>query len=146
MVAIWSGMTLSERGRQVNKSMRNQELGSYSLFAGVRVKIPEDSIVASEKLTRYLLVPRARNDKSKYLARAGFTLENPEALLKAIRFLSGTAEAVQAKTTEYGTFYRVHGELAGVNGVNISVIAVWLKRKVDGQFQFITLVPREGGA
>ena len=110
------------------------------------MKIPEDSIIAFEKLTRYLLVARVRNDKSKYLARAGFTLENPEALLKAIRFLSGTAEAVQERTTEYGTFYRVQGELDGVNGVNISVIAVWLERKADGQFQFITLVPGEGGS
>ena len=105
------------------------------------MKIPDDSIIPFEKLSRYLLVARVRNDKSKYLAQAGFTNKNPEALLEAIRFLCGTVEAVGQKTSEYGTFYRVEGELLGVNGVNIPVIAVWLERKTDRKFQFITLVP-----
>jgi hypothetical protein len=34
------------------------------------VKLPEDSHNAPEKLTRYLLVPQARGDKSAYLAKA----------------------------------------------------------------------------
>ena len=105
------------------------------------MKIPDDSIIPFEKLTRYLLVAKVRNDKSKYLAQAGFTQENPEALLKAIRSLTGETEAEQERTTEYGTLYLVKGELIGVNGVRISVITIWLARKADGKFQFITLVP-----
>ena len=105
------------------------------------MKIPDDSIIPSEKLTRYLLVAKVRNDKSKYLAQAGFTQENPEALLKAIRSLTGEIEAEQERTTEYGTLYLVKGELIGVNGVRISVITIWLERKADGKFQFITLIP-----
>ena len=95
----------------------------------MNVKIPHDSIVPFEKLTHYLLVAKVRNDKSKYLAQAGFTQENPETLREAIRFLTRTAEAAPEKTTEYGTFYHVAGDLIGINGVNISVIAVWLERK-----------------
>jgi len=32
------------------------------------------------KLTRYLLVPLARGDKSAFLARAGYTADNPDCL------------------------------------------------------------------
>jgi biopolymer transport protein ExbD len=109
--------------------------------AGLNVKIPDDSIIPLEKLTRYLLVVKVRNDKSKYLAQAGFTQENPEELLEAIRSLTGAVEAEQEKTTDYGTFYVVKGELVGVNGVRISVITIWPDRKADGKFQFITLIP-----
>ncbi|MBD2204797.1 hypothetical protein H6G33_13520 [Calothrix sp. FACHB-1219] len=39
------------------------------------MKIPPDAIIADEKITRYLLVPREQDDKSKFLAQAGFTLK-----------------------------------------------------------------------
>lgn len=107
------------------------------------MKIPDDAIIPDGKLTRYLLVHKARNDKSKFLAQAGFTQQNPEALLTAIRSLTEVAEAVEDRTSEYGVFYRIEGELIGVNGVRLSVTTIWLQRKVDGKFQFITLVPRK---
>ena len=34
--------------------------------------IPSDAIIADEKITHYLLVPREQDDKSKFLAQAGF--------------------------------------------------------------------------
>ena len=46
-----------------------------------RMKLPADAIIAPEKLTRYLLVRHARGDKSAFLARAGYTLENADQLL-----------------------------------------------------------------
>ncbi len=107
------------------------------------MKIPDDAIISDDKLTRYLLVYKARNDKAKFLAQAGFTQQNPEALLAAIRSLTEMIEAVEDRTDEYGTFYRVEGELIGANGVNLSVTTIWLRRKVDGTFQFVTLVPRK---
>ena len=48
------------------------------------MKIPGNLIIPEEKLTRYLLVPRIKDDKSKFLAQAGFTQNNPEDLLTAI--------------------------------------------------------------
>lgn len=107
------------------------------------MNIPADAIIAIEKLTRYLLIGKSRNDKSKYLERAGFTQENPEALLKAIRSLTNAVGAEEDRTSEYGIFYRVSGKLMGPNGVSISVVTVWLQRKTDGRFHFITLVPAE---
>jgi len=40
------------------------------------VKLPSNTIIATDKFTRYLLVPQARGDKSAFLAGAGYTLEN----------------------------------------------------------------------
>jgi hypothetical protein len=42
------------------------------------VKIQDTAIIPEEKITRYLLVPRIKDDKSKFLAQAGFTQDNPE--------------------------------------------------------------------
>ena len=50
-----------------------------------RMKLPADAIIAPEKLTRYLLVRQARGDKSAFLARAGYTLENADQLLGDLR-------------------------------------------------------------
>ena len=49
------------------------------------MKIPPDAVIPEEKLTGYLLVPREYDDKSKFLSQAGFTLEDPEKLIEAIR-------------------------------------------------------------
>lgn len=100
-------------------------------------------IIPDDKLTRYLLLYKARNDKSKFLAQAGFTQENPEALRGAIRSLAESVEAVEDITNEYGTFYRVEGELIGINSMNLSVITIWLQRQNDAKFQFVTLKPRK---
>ena len=50
--------------------------------------IPDDAVVPPEKLTRYRLVPRPWDDKSKFLARVGFTAENPDDLMAELRRLA----------------------------------------------------------
>lgn len=105
------------------------------------MRIPEDAIISDDKITRYLLVLKARNDKSKFLEQAEFTLKNPEALVVAIRLLVATGKAVEDRSTEYGVFYQVTGELIGVNGVTLWVVTLWLQRQIDRKFQFVTLKP-----
>jgi hypothetical protein len=107
------------------------------------VKIPEDLIIPDAKITRYLLVQKARNDKSKFLAQAGFTEENAETLKAAIQMQAVATEAVEDRSNEYGTFYQVEGDLMGVNGVRLPVVTIWLQRQIDGKFQFVTLNPRK---
>ncbi|WP_066377945.1 DUF6883 domain-containing protein [Anabaena sp. CA = ATCC 33047] len=107
------------------------------------MKIPENIIIPEEKITRYLLVPRIKDDKSKFLAQAGFTQTNPEELLTAIWQLATTHEVVEDITNEYGTFYTIEGNLQGVNGQNLAVITVWLQSKHGGNFRFITLKPKK---
>lgn len=107
------------------------------------MKLPENVIIPDAKITQYLLVFREQDDKSKFLAKGGFNLNNSEQLKSAIYQLIKTNEAIEDFTNEYGTFYQVTGELIGVNGQNLLVITIWLKRKVDNQIQFITLKPKK---
>jgi hypothetical protein len=107
------------------------------------VRVPEDLIIPDAKITHYLLVQKARNDKSKFLAQAGFTQENPETLKAAIQNQAIATEAIEERSNEYGIFYQVEGELVGANGVSLSVVTVWLQRQIDGKFQFVTLKPRK---
>ena len=102
--------------------------------------IPPTAIIPTEKLTAYLLVLRPKNDKSQFLVRAGFSALNPTALDHAIRTLIAENEAVQDRQDEYGTFYRVVGELRGPHGI-LWVVTVWLLRTADDHYQFITLKP-----
>lgn len=106
------------------------------------MKIPADAIIPEAKLTKYLLKYKPRNDKSRFLAKAGFTMGNWQLLKLAIRQLSQSVEAVPDRINEYGTFYNVSGELQGINEINLSVVTIWLKRQSDYKFQFITLKPR----
>jgi len=105
------------------------------------VKIPNDAIIPERKITQYLLVFKAKDDKSKFLAQAGFTQENPDLLEAAIRDLANRVEAVVDDQNEYGTFFLVVGKINGTENRKLSVITVWLQRAVDQKFQFITLKP-----
>ncbi len=105
------------------------------------MRIPANAIIFQPKLTQYLLVLKPRNDKSQFLAQAGFTLDNWQDLEAAIRQLNLSAEALPDRTNEYGTFYNVSGKLKSINRIDLSVVTVWLLRQNDGQFQFVTLKP-----
>ena len=105
------------------------------------MKIPIDAIISQPKLSQYLLIFKPRNDKSRFLAQAGFTVDNWQALEASIRELNLSAEAVRDRSNEYGTFYNVSGKLRGVNGIDLSVVTVWLLRQQDSRFQFVTLKP-----
>ena len=102
--------------------------------------IGPDAIIAEDKLTRYLLVRRAWDDKSGYLAKAGFTLGNWQELESAIRSLAESVEATEDGTNEYGQFFRQEGQLAGPAGA-IPVVLIWMRRKVDQKLYFVTLKP-----
>ena len=106
------------------------------------MKLPENVVIPREKLTDYLLVPRTKNDKSKFLSQAGFTPENPDALEDAIRHLISENDAVQDRVNEYGIHYRVTGNLQGVSG-DLAVVTVWLYSLKDQHYRFITLKPHK---
>ncbi|MBE2271329.1 MAG: hypothetical protein IAE80_24055 [Anaerolinea sp.] len=103
------------------------------------MRIPLEAIIASEKLTRYLLVFRVEDDKSKFLANIGYTLENPDALEAALRRHIAAFDAEAQKTNAYGTFYEVRGQLEGTNERILDIISIWLHEAATGDFRFITL-------
>lgn len=107
------------------------------------MRIPPDAALPIEKLTAYLLVAREWDDKSKFLAQAGFSRENPHLLLAAIRELAATAEAVEDGENEYGVFLRTEGMLAGPNGRSLAVVTIWLQSQADGRVRFVTLKPKK---
>ena len=107
------------------------------------MKIPPDAIIPESKLTEYLLILQPKNDKSKFLAQAGFTLDNPADLLAAIRSIVASNEAIIDRTDEYGTFYEVTGVLIAVNGIDLGVVTIWIQRQQDDKFRFVTLVPSQ---
>ncbi|MFN8486375.1 MAG: hypothetical protein U0350_02210 [Caldilineaceae bacterium] len=106
------------------------------------MKIPLDALIPQEKLTQYLLAPKEVDDKSKFLAQAGFVRENPDALVTAIRELIQRENAVHDLTNVYGDYYRVEGELVGPKG-RLLVVTIWIvKVHSDGKFRFVTLKPK----
>lgn len=104
------------------------------------MRIPSDATIDDTKLTDYLLVQRPWDDKSGYLRRVGFELKNWHDLSTAIRQLADAVDAVEDRSNEYGTFYRVEGMLEGATG-NLQVVCIWMKRAIDGRFHFVTLKP-----
>jgi hypothetical protein len=90
------------------------------------MKIPEDADIARTKLTHYLLLPRPSDDKSKFLAQASFTLDNPDDLLGSLRRLAIEAEAVEDGRNEFGIFFRADGWLVGPDDQALAVATVWI--------------------
>lgn len=105
------------------------------------MKLPLPVLIPRRKLTHYLLVPREVDDKARFLAQAGFTQANPEALEAALRKLVQADEAYYDLSNEYGDFYRVDGQLDGPSGT-LAVVTIWIVQPtVDGRFRFVTLKP-----
>jgi hypothetical protein len=105
------------------------------------MKLPADAIIAPEKLTRYLLVRQPRGDKSAFLARAGYTLENADRLLQDIRTQVLPLDPTKLHSTEFGDFYEIRAGLTGPNGVTLRVRSIWMEEKLSKLTKFITLIP-----
>ena len=88
------------------------------------MKLPTDVVIAPDKLRHYLLLPREENDKSQFLAVAGYTSANWQTLDHDLRQLAMTQEVASAEPSPYGTKYEVHGLLRGPNGRTLRVITV----------------------
>ena len=104
------------------------------------MRIPFDAVIDDAKLTDYLLVRRPWDDKSGYLRRAGFEVENWTDLRHAIRRLADAVDVVEDGANEYGVFYRVEGTLAGPRAT-LPVVCIWMKQAIDNRFHFVTLKP-----
>ncbi|HEV2435798.1 MAG TPA: hypothetical protein VG077_07355 [Verrucomicrobiae bacterium] len=104
------------------------------------MKLPADSEIAREKITRYLLTLRTEDDKSRFMALAGYTLAHADRLLEDLRgLLANEAEFVQS--TEYGDKYRICGTLTGPNGRKLRVVSIWMIEEATGRTKFVTLYP-----
>lgn len=105
---------------------------------------PENLVISEAKLSQYLLIGRAKNDKSKYLAQAGFTIENQNLLDEALH-KQAENDAVLDRIDEYGEHYQISGILICPNGVELDVITIWNKNASETTYRFVTLKPRRLG-
>jgi hypothetical protein len=93
----------------------------------LKMKLPADTVIAEEKLTRYLLVPQVRGDKSSFLERAGYRLNDFERLQNDLRVQILSLEAESLESNQFGQYFQIRGDLRGPNGVALSVRTIWMK-------------------
>lgn len=105
------------------------------------MKLPKDSLIASEKLTKYLLVKRPVGDKSEFLKQAGYTLDNWHKLAQDIREQILPKDAVLMERTAYGELFEIRGIIVGPNGAVLALRTVWMREAATGATKFITLYP-----
>ncbi|MBN1992723.1 MAG: hypothetical protein JW953_08445 [Anaerolineae bacterium] len=108
------------------------------------MKLSDNTLIAPEKLTQYLLMPRKRNDKSKWLSQAGYTVENWKVLENDLRQQLLSFEAVPTDNTRYGQMYEIRGNLTGPNQQTLAVVTVWMTELATGITKFITMYPDRG--
>jgi hypothetical protein len=105
------------------------------------MKLPENTLIASEKLTHYLLTSKKRNDKSQWLSKAGYTHENWRVLKNDLKKLILSTEALPVENAEYGQMYEIRGEISGPNGNSLDVCTIWMTEFATGITKFITMYP-----
>ena len=105
------------------------------------MRLPADTVIALEKLAKYLLVRQARGDKSAFLAEAGYTTANPEQLLHDLRRQVLSKEAILIGQTKFGELYEIRALLTGPTGIALRIRSIWMKEHLSGVTKFITLVP-----
>ena len=113
----------------------------WSCAANGQVRLPENTQISDEKLTKYLLAPRKRNDKSNWLAQAGYLLENWSILRDDLKRQVLPNDALLVETTDYGTMYEIRANLRGPNGKTLPVCTIWMVGTADDVARFITMYP-----
>jgi len=74
------------------------------------MQLPPNSFIASAKINRYLLVWQPQNDKSRWLATAGYTLDNWQQLEIDLRMQVLPLEATWVESTLYGHMYEIRSQ------------------------------------
>jgi hypothetical protein len=105
------------------------------------MKMPSGLIIQDEKITKYLLVYQPKSDKSRYLALAGYNLDNWELLKNDIINAVEGSEIAKVTPSDWGTQFEVKSEWTGPNGRLIKIITIWQQDKETEVVRFITLYP-----
>jgi hypothetical protein len=108
------------------------------------MRLPQDSEIRPEKITDYLLKPRTRNDKSKFLAELGYSTENWQALQADIRTQILTSEAGLDEKTPFGDMYKIEASLTGPNGKTRKVLTFWMFNVILNTAHLVTMYPAKG--
>ena len=91
------------------------------------------------KITNYLLVPKDKNDKSRFLNDLGYSLDNWEDLANDICKIINENEAIFQKSSPFGgDLFEVKGQLR-----NFGIVTIWLLLESENTFKFVTLFPNK---
>lgn len=102
--------------------------------------LDSNAIIPQAKLTQYLLVKLHKNDKSGYLAQAGYTIDNWRQLEQKLR-QQLILPAIFDQQTNFGTIYKIEGVLEGFNGINLNIATFWIIDRETKETRFVTLLP-----
>ena len=105
------------------------------------MKLPPDTIIDERKLREYLLTERTEDDKSGFLALAGYIHNNWRQLEADLRRQALELDAELIRRTPYGDMYKITGRLIGPNGRALNVVTIWITLSANGETRFVTLVP-----
>ena len=108
------------------------------------MRLPPDSEVKPEKITEYLLKPRSRNDKSKFLTELGYNIENWRVLQADILGQILPIDAELDEKTAYGDMYKIVANLTGPNGKTRKVLTFWLLNTILNTAHLVTMYPAKG--
>jgi hypothetical protein len=114
--------------------------GAIITYSECMLYLDKNSLIPKAKLTKYLLIRLPKDDKSLFLAKAGYTLENWQQLAEDIKTQILPLEARPSFSNEFGQKYEIDGEIIGINGVVLAVTTIWIKTPTETRF--VTLVPR----
>lgn len=105
------------------------------------MRIPSNLFIHDPKITNYLLVYQPKDDKSEYLALAGYSQENWQILKRDIMEAVEGAEVAEVTPTGWGTRFKVKNQWYGPNGRLVKVITIWQQDEESDTIKFITLYP-----
>jgi len=105
------------------------------------MKLPHNTLIAPEKLTKYLLVFQPKDDKSRWLAGAGYRMNNWLQLAQDLRNQLLSLDAEFIEETRFGEMYEICGPLTGPNGKTLKVRSYWMRETETRETKFITMFP-----
>ena len=108
------------------------------------MKLSGNIVIPQGKLLQYLLLPREENDKSRFLASAGYSLVTWSRLNQDLRQLILNHEVSEVEDSPYGQKYTVRGSMRGPNGQALHVMTIWIKLEGREEMRFVTLFPDKG--
>jgi hypothetical protein len=107
------------------------------------MKLSTEAIIATTKLTEYLLVWKPENDKSQWLEKAGYTVDNWQQLENDLRIQILPLDLTYIETTRFGQLYQIIGIINSPNGRELSVRTIWMIEHESGLTKFITMYPNK---
>lgn len=105
----------------------------------------ESSLVELKKVTKYLLDVNhpIGGPKSAFYFGYGFTLANPDLLIRALIHHANNRDVCETIESDYGTKFILKCEIPTPNQMNPCVLSVWILNKGSETPRLVTAYPNE---